>query len=97
MEKELKAGHLLMVSEGCYSDYGVTGFFVALATFKPLELRTEFLAAHPEQEEMYRFRGETFMAFLIRKGLLLEITHASLHLGDYSTVKEMSFTPVGEA
>ena len=97
MDKELKAGQLLMISEGCYSDYGVTGFFVALETFKPLELRTEFIVAHQEQDGDYHFRGETFVAFLIRKGLLLEITHATLHLGNYSRASEMEFTPLGDS
>jgi hypothetical protein len=96
MDKQLKAGQLLTISEGCYSDYGITGFFVALQTFKPMALHAEYMAAHPEQAKDYSFSSEQFLAFLLSKGLLLEISYATLHLGDYSRAGEVSFTPLND-
>lgn len=95
--KELKAGQLLTISEGCYSDYGITGFFVALQTCKPMALHAEYMAAHPEQAQDYSFSSEKFLAFLLARGCLLEIQYATLHLGDYSRAGEVTFTPIGEA
>ena len=37
-----KAGRLLCVSEGSYSDYGVVGFFVVLRNFPPLLYTIKF-------------------------------------------------------
>jgi hypothetical protein len=91
MSKELKAGQLLVISEGCYSDYGITGFFVCLTTFAPMALHAEYMLAHPEQATEYRFRSESFLQFLLGKGLLLEINYATLHLGDYSSAGEVTF------
>jgi hypothetical protein len=36
----------------------------------------------------------TALAFLIKKGLLLEIEYSTLYLGRYSELKHCSFTPV---
>ena len=89
-----KGGLLLTISEGCYSDYGITGFFVCLQTFKPMALLAEYMAAHPDQAKDYSFKSETFLQSLLAKGLLLEISYATLHLGDYSRAGEVSFTPL---
>lgn len=91
---ELKAGQLLDVTEGCYSDFSGIGFFVVLQSFKPMELLAEHLVAHPEAREKYCFSGSAFLAALLAKGLLLEIPRANLHLGDYSNAGEVSFTPL---
>ena len=90
--KDLKAGQLVVITEGCYSDYGITGFFVALQTFKPMGLFAEYMAAHPEQAKDYQFSAEQFLAYLLSKGLLLEIQYANLHMGDYSKAGEVGFT-----
>lgn len=94
---ELKAGHLVSVTEGCYSDYSVTGNFVVLQTFKPMELLADWLAVDPERRAKYGFSGNAFLASLLAKGLLLEIHTANLHLGDYSCAGEVYFTPLPEA
>ena len=94
MNTELKAGQLLTLSEGCYSDYGIVGFFVALQTFEPMTLLAEYMAAHPEQSKNYKFKSDQFLASLLAKGLLLEIDYATLHLGDYSRAGEVMFTPL---
>lgn len=93
-DADLKAGQLLTISEGCYSDYGITGFFVALQTFRPMEVFAEYMAAHPEQAADYRFNSEQFLAFLLSRGLLLEIQYATMHMGDYSKAGEVGFTPL---
>ena len=96
MEKdsELKAGQLVVIDEGCYSDYGVTGFFVALQTFMPMALHREYMAANPKQAKGYRFNSSAFLSFLLAKGLLVEIQYATLHMGEYSSAGEVSFRPL---
>jgi hypothetical protein len=96
MNQELKAGQLLVISEGCYSDYGITGFFVCLTTFAPMALHAEYMLAHPEQAADYSFSSESFLQFLLGKGLLLEISYATLHLGGYSRAGEVRFHPLKE-
>jgi hypothetical protein len=91
-----KAGTLLSVESGCYSSYGVKGFFVVLREFTPAEKLNEYLKANPEQAGDYTFEEDQFLAALLAEGLLLEIPYGVMHLTDYSRASEFNFTPVGE-
>lgn len=91
-----KAGKLLCVDSGEYSDYIVHGFFVVLRDFDPLAELAAHLDAHPEQRERYRFRQESYLAALLAKGLLMEVDYGTLYLGGYSNHEELRFTPAAE-
>ena len=88
-----KAGSLICVDRGEYSDYRVLGFFVALRDFDPMIELAEHLKATPEQAEYYQFEGDKYLAHLISKGLLLEIDYSTLYLGDYAQSDAVTFTP----
>ena len=92
-----KAGKLLCVDSGEYSDYNVHGFFVVLRDFEPMAELAAHLQAHPEQRESYSFEGGSYLASLLAKGLLMEVDYGTLHLGSYSTYESLSFTPAAEA
>lgn len=91
-----KAGKLLCIDSGEYSDYDVTGFFVVLRDFAPMEELEEYKAAHPEQSEPYSFEQSAFLAVLLAKGLLLEVEYGNLYLGAYSSCNELRFTSAHE-
>lgn len=91
---EAKAGTLLSVEQGSYSDYQVTGFFVVLKTFDPVFELKEYLVAHPEQLESYHFQESEFLAALLAKGFLLEINYGRMHMCDYSRASEFLWTPI---
>ncbi len=93
---EAKRGTLLAVTSGTYSDYNVMGFFVALQSFSPETQLSQYLDANPDQFEQYRFKEDQFLQHLINAGLLLEIQFGELHLTDYSSHKELSWTPLTE-
>lgn len=95
-QKIAKAGKLLCVDRGEYSDYNVTGFFVALRDFDPRAELDEFLNAHPEQREDYSFEQDMFLAALLAKGLLLEVDYGTLYLGTYSSHDSFGFTTAHE-
>ena len=84
-----KAGKLLLVDSGSYSDYAVMGFFVALKDFCPQDELAEYLTQEPSNY----FNEDKFLAILLAKGLLLEIEHGSLHLGSYSSIEDFRFYP----
>ena len=86
-----KAGRLLCADEGEYSDYGVMGFFVIIQDFKPLDLLSEYLAEHPDETQNYGFKSYQFLAFLIQRGLLLEIPYSTLYLGGYGNADAVKF------
>ena len=90
-----KAGTLICIDSGEYSDYQVHGFFVALREFDPLAERDEYLLTHPDERKRYTFRESGFIAHLLSKGLLLEIEYAELYLGAYGDAEGVRFTPVG--
>ena len=89
-----KAGKLLCIDRGAYSDYQVTGFFVVLRDFDTKEELEEFLVSHPDQREEYNFGADQFLAALLAKGLLLEIEYGVLYLGAYHCQSETQFAPI---
>jgi len=97
MEKQAiaKAGKLLCIDQGEYSDYSVTGFFVVLKDFDPLAELAKHLEANPEQKERYHFREHSYLAFLLAQGLLMEVEYGTLYLGSYGS-DDVSFTPTHE-
>lgn len=86
-----KAGRLICVDEGEYSDYGVKGFFVALRDFEPMKELAEYLAANPTDSKGYGFKDDAFLASLIAKGYLLEIEYDTIYLGTYGHAKDVAF------
>lgn len=80
-DKAAKAGTLLMISDGNYSSYQISGFFVVLSDFNPKALLEEFYPADPEPTKS--FEPAEFLAFLLSKGFLLEIKYGELWCGDY--------------
>lgn len=91
-----KAGKLLCMDGGEYSDYQVTGFFVVLRDFNPRAELDEYLAENTEQRESYSFKNAGYLAALLAKGLLLEVEYDTLHLGSYSSHESFRFTPAHE-
>lgn len=87
-----KAGKLICVDNGAYSDYCVTGFFVVLKDFSPMDELEAYKELHPDQVQ-YHFRPHEFLTSLLEKGYLLEIEYGTLYLGAYSSCEEISFTP----
>ena len=92
-QKIAKAGKLLCVDRGAYSDYEVTGFFVVLRDFDPLAELEEYLTTHADQREAYSFEQDEYLAALLAKGLLVEIEYGTLYLGSYSCFDSLRYTP----
>jgi hypothetical protein len=88
-----KAGTLISVTEGCYSDYSIKGFFVVLRDFKPFDLLDAYIELNPFEKKEYHFNEDKFLAYLLSNGLLLEINYGHLHLSNYSSVEDVSFCP----
>jgi len=95
--KTARRGSLLQVDIGCYSDYGVIGFFVVLRDFEPITELKAYLAANPKDETSYSFESDSFLMTLISKGLLLEVEHGTLYMGEYADSSTVRFHPVGDA
>ena len=88
-ENIAKAGTLTCVDTGSYSDYAVMGFFVTLKDFCPQTELAQYLA---KSQDTY-FNEDKFIAYLLAKGLLLEIEYGHLHLGGYGSADDFRFTP----
>lgn len=88
-----RAGTLLSVESGRYSSYEVKGFFVVLRDFNPAEKLDAYLQANPKERDGYSFEEDSFLAWLLSTGLLLEIQYGVMHLTDYSSASEFMFTP----
>ena len=91
-----KAGSLLSIESGEYSDYSVHGFFVVLRDFSPQdELAAHMATKKYEPDEWTRERMGTsaFMAFLIAKGFLLEVPYGVIHTDDYGRIDDFEFRP----
>lgn len=91
-----KAGTLLCVDQGKYSTYELMGFFVVLRDFDPMIALDEFLAEPQEHKNPLSYREDQFLAALLEKGLLLEIEYGALNLGDFLSLANVRFTPIGK-
>jgi hypothetical protein len=89
----VRAGRLLLIDHGEYSDYSVRGFFVVLRDFAPNERLKAFLTEHVDQQEQYMFDDDAFINALIAQGLLLEIDYARMFTGSYSSMSDFLFIP----
>lgn len=99
-DKTAKAGTLLMISDGNYSSYQVKGFFVVLTEFQPKALLEEFSpeSTAPDKPTVRHFEPTEFLAFLLKKGLLLEVSYGELWCGDYGRAHGddgVHFWPIG--
>lgn len=90
----IKAGQLIKIDKGQYSDYAVIGFFVALQPLDTMSELEAFLTEYPEQREDYCFDSDAFIAHLLRGGYLLEIEHATIYLSGYSSASEVEIHPL---
>ena len=71
-----KAGRLVLVDTGSYSDYHVIGIFRVLKDFNPKEEVDKFLVKKS-------FDEDEFVAYLLARGLLEEMDHDGLYLNLY--------------
>lgn len=92
-----KAGKLVCVDRGEYSDYSILGFFVVLKDFDPYAELADYLSEHQEQKQNYRFKEDKFLALLLSKGFLMEVEFGTMHLTGYKNHEEFSFTPAAES
>lgn len=83
----MKAGDLVIVTAGEYSDYGITETARVLIDFNWDECLKRWLAVHPEQAKIDRgcgdFRHMDFLQSLFNAGLLEHQHIAEVRLGDY--------------
>jgi hypothetical protein len=89
----LKAGRLVMIDSGCYSDYSVTGFFVVLRQFVPHDELDKFQAANKDVSDWRGFDRDKYLATLIADGFLLEIDSGNIYLGEYSNADDFRVSP----
>ena len=80
---ELKAGKMVIFSQGEYSDYCYMGAFVALKDLSENQLRK---MVEPLKKGEYQDNLDEVVALLIREGFLLELDYTEIHVGSYSTI-----------
>lgn len=78
---EFKAGHLIVFSEGEYSDYGYRGSYVCLQNVSHEEI-TDLADSIKSEDDRYR-RVDKFESECIKKGWLAIIEIREIHLGSY--------------
>lgn len=88
----IKAGQLITLERGEYSDYQVMGFFVVL---QDLDLFEQLNLCFPCPYDMapikVRVNSGDFRAFLIKHGFLLEIEYGEVYVDGY--LKDVTFRP----
>lgn len=87
---DIKAGELVVFSEGEYSDYGYGGSFVMLQDISQeemLRIAAETNAAADADDDNYFNRSGMFVAALIRGGYLASINLREIHLGSYGRLE----------
>ena len=87
---EIKAGTAIVVSSGCYSDYGFGQVYIATRDFNYLEEAKKCYFEEAEKEYQERgidfyvwIRIEKFESYLVRNGFLALCQYQEIHTGDY--------------
>jgi hypothetical protein len=86
MQDKYKAGALILVTEGQYSDQSTHGLFRALRDFTAKEAVAEFLKANPQKTGRYGFTLDAITPSLVANGYVEELDYSELWLGGYSTI-----------
>lgn len=82
---KIKAGEILILSHGEYSDYGFDGPFKVIREFDQAELSEEFLkdwrqSGEPEWGRPGEFK---FIAWLSKAGYIEDLASHNWHIGSY--------------
>ena len=76
---DYRKGQVIVFTTGCYSDYSLAGFVVAIEDIDLSAKRDEFLdGGEPTWDS-----ADEFVSWLIAKGLAMPVEHSLVHLGDY--------------
>ena len=82
---DLKAGELIVFSEGIYSDYGYSGSYVVLQDVSEKEIKELEKSINNKKDSA--FCTDSWFEFesaCIKKGWLAQINLREIHLGSYS-------------
>lgn len=84
----IKAGQIVVVTDGEYSDYCLRGAIRALRDFDVKEAESEFLRQLDTNEDHLRL-GEMWLAWLIRRGFVepADSEIVELYVGSYGQLK----------
>lgn len=88
-----KAGELLLIDKGEYSDYCVMGLFRIEKDFIPYEVLQEYLKDNPSNNRDYRFEEDRFLSKLVVEGYIIEVQCDNFYLGGYSNVDGIRYHP----
>ena len=80
----IKAGTLIVFSQGEYSDYSLMGHFVVLKDMEKEDL--DKASEEERKKEVYKQSTVVVIANLITEGYLLEVHCREIHLGDYGRI-----------
>lgn len=98
-EKTAKAGDLITLESGSYSDYGVDGLYRVLKDFQPLNVLAVYAAKHGKVRSYTQNKGQkgygmvevftdldknAFAAWLLANGYLEEVKYGQFYTGDNS-------------
>lgn len=88
--ENIPQGIFLLISQGEYSDYGISGLFKTLKEIDPNLMIRGWLEANPDQKDQYSFDHYAFVSWLVSIDFLEEVTHWTWHTNNYSSSNEMS-------
>lgn len=92
---KVKAGEVLIFTNGCYSDYTLQFVGVVFRDFDIEEQKQEFMKNFPLEEDREKFikygkyetrleaSSDMFISFLIKEGLIVSPSATEVHCGDY--------------
>lgn len=83
---------VVIISHGEYSDYSVIGIVEWVGACTPQEARDMFVQECPREDDNYRI--DPFVAWLLRRGIIREMSHQELWLGLWTSLEEeIQFRP----
>lgn len=79
----IAAGEVIVLTTGCYSDFGISGYIVACKDFDIKAVAEKFIQANQKKLWSYQY-SDLFTAYLISEEYAVPVAHREIHLSDYS-------------
>lgn len=86
MEHKISRGEVIVFTSGCYSNFGIRGYAIALKDFDMREVRSLIVKRNEGKD---RYGSYEFMGWLVSHEYVLPIEHREYHLGDYELFDTM--------
>ena len=86
MRAKVQAGQVILLSDGRYSDYSVSGILRAIVDVDMNEMLRKWLMENPDKADLPYFDVAEYVSYLFKCGAFEPIEYEEYGMGDYGAL-----------